>query len=77
MVSALAAHGEELREETWEDVPAVVKALGPKLELEAEIDEISRSLVFEGPDGKPEYLALAPLTIYDLERRYPDEIVAD
>ena len=26
MVSALAAHGEELREETWEDVPVVVKA---------------------------------------------------
>jgi hypothetical protein len=72
--SALAAHGEELREETWEDVPDVVRALGPKLELEAEIDEISRWLVFEGTDGQSECLALAPLTIFDLEQRYPDEI---
>jgi hypothetical protein len=74
MESVLNAHEQELREETWEDVPEVVRALGPKLEFEAEIDEISRWLVFVGSNGKSEYLALAPLTIFDLEHRYPDEI---
>jgi hypothetical protein len=74
MQGALAAHGDELREETWAEVPDAVKALGAKLELEAEIDEITRWLVFPGSDGEPAYLQLAPMTIFDLERRYPDEI---
>jgi hypothetical protein len=49
-----------------------VKALEPKLELEGEVDEIERWLVFEGTYGRPEYLALAPLTIFDLEERFLD-----
>jgi hypothetical protein len=68
----LAAHGKELHEETWENLPEAVKALEPKLELEGEIDEIERWLVFEGPEGEPQHLALAPLTIFDLEERFPD-----
>jgi hypothetical protein len=68
----LAAHGKELHEEAWENLPEAVKALGPELKLEGEIDEIERWLVFTGPNGEAETLALAPLTIFDLEERFPD-----
>ena len=52
-----------------------VKALKPRVELEPEIDAVARLLVFEGSAGKQEHLALAPLTIFDLDERYgdPDE----
>ena len=49
-----------------------MKALKPRLELEGAIDEIVYWLVFAGHDGKAEYLALAPLTIFELEYRFPD-----
>jgi hypothetical protein len=68
----LAAHGRELHEETWENLPEAVKALKPRLELEGEIEEIERWLVFVGADGKAELLALAPITIFELEERFPD-----
>jgi hypothetical protein len=68
----LDAHGKELYEETWESLPEVVKALKPRLELEGEIEEIERWLVFAGPDGEEEFLALAPITIFQLEERFPD-----
>jgi hypothetical protein len=45
----LDAHGKELYEETWESLPEVVKALKPRLELEGEIEEIERWLVFAVP----------------------------
>ena len=38
----MTEHGEELALETWKDLPAAVKALKPRVELEAEIDEIAR-----------------------------------
>ena len=71
----ISEHGEELAQETWNDLPTPVKALKPRVELEAEIDEIARLLVFEGSAGEQEYLALAPLNISDLDERYgdPDE----
>jgi hypothetical protein len=56
MEHVLAKYGDELRAETWEDVPEAVKALGPALELEAEIDDITRWLVFAGADGERHYL---------------------
>jgi hypothetical protein len=74
MEDALAAHGDEFREETWAEMPDAVKALNPKLELEAEVEDIMRWLVFSRPDGEPQYLELAPPTIFELERRYPDEV---
>jgi phosphatidylserine/phosphatidylglycerophosphate/cardiolipin synthase-like enzyme len=46
---ALAAHGEEFREEAWAELPDAVKALGPKLELEADVEDITRWLVFDVP----------------------------
>jgi len=39
---------------------------------EAEVDEIARLLVFDGSAEEQEYLALAPLTISDLDERYGD-----
>lgn len=68
----MTEHGEELTQEAWNDLPTPVKALKPRVELEAEIDEIARLLVFEGSAGEQEYLALAPLTISDLDERYGD-----
>jgi hypothetical protein len=63
----LAAHRTKLHNETSEDLPEGVKAPGPKLQLEGEIDEIERWLVFAGPDGEPEYWLSSPLTIFDLK----------
>ena len=68
----LADHSAELEQETWDDLPAAVKALKPRVELEPEVDKIERTLVFEGAAGEPERLALASLTIFDLEDRYGD-----
>jgi hypothetical protein len=68
----LVEHGDELAQETLESLPSAIKALGPRVELEPEVDEIERALVFEGVSGEPEHLALAPLTIFDLEDRYGD-----
>jgi hypothetical protein len=68
----MTEHGQELAQETWNDLPTAVKALKPRVELEPEIDEVARLLVFEGSAGKQEYLALAPLTIFDLGERYGD-----
>lgn len=68
----MTEHGEELSQETWEDLPTAVKALKPRVQLEPEIDEIARMLVFDGTTGEREYLALAPLTIFDLDERYGD-----
>jgi len=65
-------HREELAQETWNDLPTAVKALKPRVELEAETDEIARLLVFEGSAGEQGWLALAPLTISDLDERYGD-----
>ena len=68
----MSDHGEELAQETWNDLPTPVKALKPRVELQADIDEIARLLVFERSAGQQEYLALAPLTISDLDERYGD-----
>lgn len=68
----MTEHGEELARETSDDLPTAVKALKPRVELQPEIDEIARSLVFEGSAGEREYLVLAPLTIFDLDERYGD-----
>lgn len=68
----MTEHSDELTQETWAELPAAVKALKPRVQLEPEIDEVARLLVFDGAGGKQEYLALAPLTIFDLERRYGD-----
>ena len=68
----MTEHGEELAQETWDGLPTAVKTLKPHVELEPEIDEIARLLVFEGSAGEQEYLALAPLTIFDLDERYGD-----
>ena len=68
----MTEHGDELAQETWNDLPTAVKALKPRVELEAEIDEIARLLMFEGSAGEQEHLALAPLTISDLDERYGD-----
>lgn len=72
--AVLAAHAEEFRQEVLDDLPDAVKALGPLIELEPQVEDIERWLVFQGSDGKPQYLALAPLTIFELKERYPDEI---
>lgn len=71
----MTEHGKELAQEALNDLPTAVKALKPRVELEPEIDEIARLLVFEASAGEREYLALAPLTIFDLDDRYgdPDE----
>jgi len=68
----LVEHRNELAQETWDSLPSAIKALRPRVALEPEVDEIERTLVFEGVSGEPEHLALAPLTIFDLEDRYGD-----
>jgi hypothetical protein len=68
----LAEHGDDLVAEVLNDLPRQIKALGPRVELEPEVDELQRWLVFDGVEDEPEYLALASLTIFDLERRFGD-----
>jgi hypothetical protein len=68
----LAEHGDELLAEVLNDLPKRIKALGPRVELEPEVDELQRWLVLESAEDGTEYLALASLTIFDLERRFGD-----
>ena len=68
----LAQHGDELLEEALNDLPERVRALEPRIELRPEVDELERWLVVENAEGEGEFLALAPLTIFDLEERFGD-----
>jgi len=68
----------ELVEEALNHLPERIKALEPRIKLEPEVDELERWLVVENAEGAEEYLALAPLTIFDLEERLgePDTEIA-
>jgi hypothetical protein len=41
----LAQHGDELLEEALNNLPKRVRALGPRIELQPEVDELERWLV--------------------------------
>lgn len=68
----MEAHHDELCRETWEALPDVIKALRPKLELEAQVDFIERWLAFTTPEHGEEHLQLPDITIWELEERFPD-----
>jgi hypothetical protein len=72
----LARHEAELIAEALDELPAVVRALGPRVGISNEGYYLRRVAVFSSADGRAEDLELRQLSIYELAERYPRDKVA-
>ncbi len=72
----LERHEAELIAEALDELPSVVRALGPRVGISNEGYYLRRVAEFRSEDGRLEDLELRQLSIYELAERYPRDGIA-
>lgn len=71
----LEQHAPELAEETLEEVPAWLRRRGASVTLENETARLARVVAIKSPQSTWESMELRPLSLSELEARFPDSVL--